>query len=136
MLRSILAVVVGYLFIGLLSFGADAGLRSAFPDAYSPTGRVDSLGILLLTMAYVAIIAIAGCYITARMAPRNPMKHALILGVLGVITQVAMWAQFWNTAPAWFHIVSALLVMPYAWIGGRIREKQLERGGAPAIAPA
>lgn len=129
MARSILAVVVGYLLIGFLSFGADALMHAARPEVYGAGGRLDHLPTLLVTIAYVAVIAIVGCYVTARLAPRNPMKHALVLGALGVVTQVAMWSVAWNTVPAWFHIVSLALVMPYAWIGGRIRERQLERSG-------
>jgi hypothetical protein len=136
MLRSILAVVAGYLFIPIVSFALGFTVIAAFPDAYTPTGYTDNTTVLLLTMVYVAITAIAGCYLTARLAPRDPMKHALILGLLGVITQAAMWAFGPQQAPTWFYIASLLLVMPYAWIGGRIREKQLERGGAPAIATA
>lgn len=29
----------------------------------------------------------------------------------------------WNTAPAWFHILALLPVMPAAWLGGWIRER-------------
>ena len=129
MARSILAVVVGYLLIAFLSVGGDALVHSMFPNAYGADRRLEDTGLLLVTMLYVAIFAILGCYVTARLAPRDPMKHALILGALGVVTQVAMWSVAWNTAPAWFHVVSLALVMPYAWIGGRIRERQLERGG-------
>ena len=136
MLRSILAVVAGYLFIGVLSSVLGMAAIAAFPDAFTPQGYTDRLSMLLLTIVYVAIVAIAGCWLTARLAPRNPMKHALILGVLGVVTQAAMWSLGPKQAPTWFYLVSILLVMPYAWIGGRIREKQLERGGAPAIATA
>lgn len=129
MARSILAIVVGYLLIGFLSVGADVVMHGVRPEVYGPDGRLDHLPTLLVTILYVALFAILGCYVTARLAPRNPMKHALILGALGVVTQVGMWSIAWNTVPAWFHIVSLVLVMPYAWIGGRIRERQLERGG-------
>jgi hypothetical protein len=27
----------------------------------------------------------------------------------------------------WYHVVQLALVMPYAWLGGRLRERQLER---------
>lgn len=128
MARSILAVVVGYLLIGFLSFGADVVMHNLRPEVYLDGGRLEHTPTLLVVMLYVAVFAILGCYVTARLAPRNPMKHALILGALGVVTQVAMWSIAWNTVPAWFHIVSLALVMPYAWIGGRIRERQLERG--------
>ena len=135
MWRSIMAVVVGFLFIGLLAFGADAVLRSVMPGAFDAAGRVTSVPVLILTLAYVGIFAIAGCYLAARLAPSHPMRHALILGVMGLIFNIAGTIALWDTAPAWYHVTALALVMPYAWIGGRIRERQLERGHHSGSAP-
>ena len=137
MWRSVMAIVIGFLFIGLLAFGADAVLRSAMPEAFDASGRVTSIPILVLTLVYVGIFAIAGCYLAARLAPNRPMRHALILGGLGLVFNIAGSYAAWHTAPAWYHVVAIALVMPYAWIGGRIRERQLERhptGAAPLAA--
>lgn len=127
MWRSVMAIVVGFLFIGLLAFGADAMLRSAMPGAFDASGRMTSVPVLLLTLAYVGVFAVAGCYLAARLAPDRPMRHALILGVLGLVFNIAGSYATWHTAPAWYHAVAIALVMPYAWLGGRIRERQLER---------
>jgi hypothetical protein len=128
MLRSALAIVVGFVYIGALSFGADALLRGVLPDAFGAGGRVESTPVLLLTIAYVGLFAISGCYLAARIAPGHPMRHALFLGVLGLIVNVTGTVAMWDTAPAWFHVVSLLLVMPYAYAGGRLREIELARG--------
>ncbi len=125
MLRSVLAVVAGFFFIGFLAFGMDAVVRNAMPGAFSASGRVDSVPLLLFIAAYVFVFAVAGCYLTARLAPRRPMLHALVLGVLGLIFNVAGTIAMWETAPVWFHGVSLLLVMPAAWLGGWLREAQL-----------
>lgn len=127
MWRSVMAIVVGFLFIGLLAFGADAVLRGAMPGAFDATGRMTSVSVLLLTLAYVGVFAIAGCWLAARLAPDRPMRHALILGMLGLVFNIAGSYAMWHTAPAWYHAIAIALVMPYAWIGGRIRERQLER---------
>ena len=128
MVRSIIAVVAGFLFIGALSFGATFLLKVVMPGAL--TARTESVPVLLLVTAYVAVFAVAGCYLTALLAGRSPMKHALILGVLGLIFNIIGAAGRWDTAPAWFHIISVLLVMPYAWLGGRLREMQLRKSRA------
>ena len=125
MIRSVIAVVTGFLLIGALSFGATALMKVAMPGAL--TARTESVPVLLLVMTYVAIFAVAGCYITALIAGRSPMKHALVLGVLGLIFNVVGTIDRWDTMPAWFHVTSLLLVMPYAWLGGRLRELQLRR---------
>lgn len=138
MLRSIVAVAVGFVLIGALSFGADAVLRRAMPTAFDAAGRTDSVAVLLLIIGYVGLFAVSGCYLTARLAPSRPMRHALVLGALGLAFNVAGTIAMWDTAPAWFHVVSLLLVMPYAWIGGRLREVELERArsGVPSAHPA
>lgn len=130
--RSIAAVLVGFVLIAALSFGADAVLRQAMPTAFDAAGRAESVPVLLLVMGYVGLFAVSGCYLTARLAPRRPMLHALVLGALGLALNVAGAVFMWDTAPAWFHAASLLLVMPYAWVGGRLREVELERAAAVA----
>ena len=136
MSRSIVAVVVGFLLIGALAFGTDAAVRTALPGAFDAQGRTDSVPLLLLTIVYVGVYAVAGCYLAARLAPSRPMRHAMILGVLGLVFNIAGTAAAWNTAPAWYHILALLLVLPYAWLGGRLRERELERrvAGRPLAA--
>jgi hypothetical protein len=132
--KSILAVVVGFIVIGFLAFGTDAVIKATVPGVFDANNRVDSLAWLLAIQAYVFVFATFGCWLAARLAPNRPMRHALILGVLGLVFNIAGAAAMWDTAPAWFHIVGIALVMPAAWLGGRIREKQLERTGGDLLA--
>ena len=60
--------------------------------------------------------------------------RALILGVLGLIFNLAAATGTWPLFPHWYTVVSLILVMPFAWPGGRIREGQLEHRGV-ATAP-
>ena len=136
-IRSIVAVVVGFLVIGVLAMGTDAILRSSVPGIFGPGGRVESVPWLVAMQLYVFVYAVFGCWLTARLAPDRPMRHALILGVLGLVFNVAGSVAMWNTAPVWYHVVAIALVMPAAWVGGRIRERQIARGGgAPSMATA
>ncbi len=132
MLRSIAAVLFGFVLIGALSTGATLVLGQAMPAAFDAAGRVDSVPVLLLMMGYVGLFAVTGCYLTARLAPRRPMLHALVLGALGLAFNAANAITQWDTAPAWVHVASLALVMPYAWLGGRLREIELERHGVGA----
>ncbi|HEU0013800.1 MAG TPA: hypothetical protein VFQ45_08955 [Longimicrobium sp.] len=128
MQRSIIAIVAGYFYIGLLSVGADAALRAIVPSAFPDGAMVTDAAILLAMIAYVAFFATTGSYITARLAPAAPMRHALLLGVLGLVTQIGMLVAFaWAQAPAWYHLLNLILVMPYAFIGGALREREVAR---------
>lgn len=126
--RSIAAVVIGFVLIGVLAFGTDAAVRSALPGSFTPSGATSDVGLLVATLAYVTLYAVAGCYLTARLAPRRPMAHALVLGVLGLLFNIAGTVAMWNTAPAWYHVIALVLVMPSAWLGGWLRERELGRG--------
>ena len=128
--RSVFAVVAGFLLIGACAFGADALVRAALPDAFDAAGRTTSVPVLVLSLAYVGAFAVAGCWLAARLAPWRPMAHAMALGVLGLAFNVAGTIAMWDTAPAWYHVTALALVLPYAWLGGRLRERQL--GARPA----
>lgn len=134
-LRSAGAIATGFVLIGALSFTADAVYRALFPGAFDAGGNAVGTLPLLVSQLYVAVFAIAGCYLAALLAGRRPMFHALVLGALGLAFNIVMAVQFWGTAPAWYFMVALALVMPYAWIGGRLREAQVGPA-TPALAPA
>ena len=136
MKRTVLAVAAGFVLIAALSFGTDAMVRTAWPESFDAAGATTSVPLLLLTLAYVGVFATAGCYLTAALAPNRPMRHALILGALGLAFNVAGTVAMWNSAPAWYHGLALALVLPYAWLGGRLRERELARprGGRPGLA--
>lgn len=134
MVRSIVAVVGGFVLIGALNFATLAILGRVAPESFPPGQPVTSMAALLLTCAYVAVYGIGGCYVTARIAPSRPMLHALIVGALGLAMSIPMAIQNWSDAPSWFNAYNLLAVMPYAWLGGWLREREL--AGAGSVAPA
>jgi hypothetical protein len=125
--RSILAIVAGFMFIGALARVTGTTLQTAgvFPAVGEP---VTDVARVLLETAYVAVFAITGCWLAALIAPSRPMRHALILGLLGLAFNVIVAVATWGQRPTWAVLLNLALVMPYAWIGGRLREMQLERG--------
>lgn len=126
MLRSIVAIVVGFILIGVLSFGMDAVVRNWVPEAFI-NGRVEDPIVLSLTLAYVFIFAIMGCYITGRLAPHHPMNHAMILGILGFIFNILGAMSQWDKAPSWYHVAALAMVLPAAWLGGRQAEMKAQQ---------
>ena len=123
--RSILAIVTGFIVIASLSLSADRVVHFMWPGAFDATGRTESVGLLTFTLAYVALFAVLGCYLAARLAPNRPMGHALLLGVLGLVFTAVGTIAAWAMAPAWYHVAELALVMPYAWVGGHLRMLQL-----------
>jgi hypothetical protein len=78
----------------------------------------------LIATSYRIVISIAGGWLTARLAPANPMKHALILGIVGTILGIVGIAVTWKLAlgPRWYPIALAVLALPQCWAGGKIYE--------------
>ena len=130
--RSIVAVAAGFVLTMALNLGTNAILVRL--GVIPAEGATTDAATLILVCAYVAVYGILGCYVAARLAPSRPMAHALVLGALALAMSIPITLQQWDTSPAWFNVYNLLAVMPYAWLGGRIRERELERGGAARLA--
>jgi xanthine/uracil permease len=134
MLRSIGSVVAGFVFIAIGVNVANIPLRRMMPEAFDANGGTHDTTALLISFVTVAVFAVAGSYLTARLAPNRPMRHALILAAAGLVFNVVSAAMMWGYWPAWYTLISLALVMPYGWLGGRLRERQLEGAVArPAL---
>jgi hypothetical protein len=82
--------------------------------------------LALLATAYRIAISVGGAWLTARLAPNEPMKHAMILGYVGVVLGLVGVVATWNLGlgPRWYPILLAVLAIPQCWAGGRIYEMQ------------
>ena len=127
--KSIWAVVAGLLIIIVVTTLVDILLHATgvFPPMKQPIN--DALA--LLATSYRILISVGGAWLTARLAPDKPMKHALILGYVGVVLGLAGIVATWNLGlgPRWYPIALAVLAMPQCWAGGRIYEMQSGRIG-------
>lgn len=125
-LRSIGAILTGLLFIVISHNLVDKILEWAeiFPP---PEEGLHETWMLLLATTYRSVLSVAGCYITAWLAAARPMLHAMVLGTIGlVIASIASAVVIpMNLSPAWYPIVLAILALPCAWLGGKIREIQI-----------
>ena|SRR5437762_12044924 len=92
--RSIWAVVAGFLAVVILSIGTDAGLHAA--GIFPGLGQRMSDGLFVLATIYRTIFGVVGSYITARLAPYKPMKHALIGGAIGMVLATIGALATWN----------------------------------------
>ena len=118
LLRSIGALLAGFLAIVILSTATDMALHAT--GIYPPINeRMSSDKLFVLATAYRIIFGIAGCYLAARLAPDRPMKHALILGVVGLVLSIAGAAAMWDAGPAWYSLAIIAISLPCAWVGGK-----------------
>jgi hypothetical protein len=124
--RSILALLAGIAVGIVLSLGTDRTLHAI---GVAPTlGSRWPNHLLVFAASYRSIYGILGAYMIARLAPNHPMGHALFAGALGLIVSTLGAVGAWNSTAGqhWYPVALALTTMPTAWIGGRLRELQLQ----------
>jgi peptidoglycan/LPS O-acetylase OafA/YrhL len=121
-MKSFLAILAGLVFTIVITTAVDVLMHQ--------TGLFTANGMTtthwLIATAYRIVIAILGCWLTARLAPQNPMKHALILGGIGaLLALVGVWVSSQKGpefGPMWYAVVLVLTALPCAWIGGRLNK--------------
>ena len=119
--RSVVAVLAGFLAVAGLSLATDQVLHML--DVYPPWGQTMSNQLFAVALAYRVVYTVAGGWITARLAPRSPMRHVRVLAVIGLIAGslgvVAAFAVA-NLGPNWYPIGIAVTAYPLTWAGGKL----------------
>lgn len=125
-LKSLAAVLAGLLLIIVLSLGTDIVMHAT--EVYPPWFQPMSTPLWILATAYRIVYGIAGGYLTARLAPNRPLRHAIILGIVGIVLSIAGAASTWNQGlefgPRWYPIGLVLISLPCAWLGGKLYTRQ------------
>lgn len=130
--RSIWAIVAGVLFVFVISILVDAVLHLV--HVYPPLDQPIDTSLALLATGYRLVIGIAGAWLTARLAPDRPLRHALWLGYVGVILALVGLLVTWNKGlgPHWYPVALVALAIPQCWVGGKIYESQQRGRSTPS----
>jgi len=127
MKRSVWAVIAGVLFVVGVTTGVDILLHATgvFPPLNEPLDNLTSA----LALAYRIVISVGGAWLTARLAPGSPMKHAMVLGLVGVVLASVGLAATWNLdlGPRWYPVSLVVLALPQCWVGGWIYQSRLAK---------
>ena len=136
MTRSIAAVFAGLVALTLLTFLIEAAttpwLMRSFPDALpSREAMQDNVAIKLFILLYSTLCMIVAAYLTAWIARRDGLRHAVIMAAIQVgLTAWAM-SRFYDHAPLWAWLVGMALMVPAAWLGARLRANRQARPASP-----
>ena len=126
--KSVLAVLTGIVTGVAVTIATDVALHAI--HLFPPWDQRVPDGLLALATAYRTVYSIGASYLTARLAPSSPLKHALVGGAIGFVVSLAGVVATWNGGPQyqahWYPIALTLLAIPSAWVGGKIRVKQLQ----------
>lgn len=128
-LRRIVAVVAGFLAVGILDTAIDVVLHAT--GVYPPWFKPMATPLWFLAIGYRMVDGVIGGYIAAWLAPDRPVTHALALGILGFLISIAGVVATWNKGsefgPKWYPLALVVIALPCALIGGKLRERQLRR---------
>lgn len=117
--KSIGAVAAGFLTVAVCSVATDSILEGL--GVFPPIGEgLFVTWMLVLALAYRTVYTVAGGYVTAALAPDRPMRHVVILAVIGtvagIVGAVAVIPQ--ELSPVWYPVALAVLAFPSVWAGG------------------
>lgn len=116
--RSIRAVVAGIVANVALSLGTDQVFHTV--GVYPGWGQRMADELFVLALGYRLAYGVLSGWLTACLAPRHPMTHAMILGVIGLVLSLAgaIAAASADLGPAWYSYGLAASAIPTAWAGG------------------
>jgi hypothetical protein len=122
LLKSIWAVVAGFLAVFILSVVTDAILEGIGILPPPDQGLYDT-NLLLLALAYRTFYGGVGGYITAKLAPKNAMKHVHILACMGLFFAILgyLGTRGMDLGPDWYPILLILFTYPSVWYGGKLQ---------------
>ena len=118
--KSIGAGIAGIVVGAVLSIATDKILEAS---GILPHGNLYvSTGLIWAVLLYRSIYNALGCYLAAKLAPQNPMKHALVLGLVGTVVSAtaAIATKEMNLGPGWYAWTLAALSLPAAYVGGKL----------------
>lgn len=133
MLRSVLAVIVGFVVITALNIMAVPLFGAVVPQSIAgPDGGLPTTGWIIFNLAYGLIFAAVGGYVTAQVAQRSELSHSVALAVVILVLGVA-YAFSGGSAgpdqpapPTWYLVVLPAVGVVGAILGGWLRARQTD----------
>jgi hypothetical protein len=120
--RRVGAVLAGFAVIVVLSLAADMLMRAA--GAFS-AGQMANQGQFAIAALYRAAFTVVGGYVTARLAPDWPLRHAWVLAGIGLAAGLGGIAAYFSgggaeMGPLWYAVSIPLSAIPCVWLGARL----------------
>ncbi|NGP87111.1 hypothetical protein [Fodinibius halophilus] len=120
LLKSIGTVIAGILITVIFSNGTDFVLE--WLGVFPAIGQAEfDAWMFILAIIYRTIYSATAGYLVAALAPNRPMRHVIILGIIGTIAAtLGVLASISKGFVVWYPIVLAVLAFPSVWVGGKM----------------
>lgn len=122
MIRSILAVLAGIAALTLTSFAIEFVANTVMMQLLPPRLiAYPSIGQRLFLLFYTQLCVAFGGYVTAWIAKRAAVLHAVIMGAVMVALTIRQMVVSPRPAPLWTWVAGIMMLIPFAWCGGALR---------------
>ena len=132
MVRIILGVIAGFVVWSIVWVGGEETLGMLLPGWYGrhtlEAEKAFLNGTALETDSTIAVINLVRSFLTsvisgymAALVAGEYKRSTMALGIILILVGIAVEYMFWNLAPAWYHILFVLLLLPMTILGGRLR---------------
>jgi hypothetical protein len=117
-LKSIGAILAGFVLVVIISILTDLLLVET--GIMKQPFNLNSTSFIGFVVFYRSLFSTIGSFLTAKLAPYNPMKHAMIGGFIGLVLSIIGAITMWHLPPHWYSISLIITAMPSAWFGGKL----------------
>ena len=127
--RSVAAIIFGIVAGAVLSILTDTILEQSgiAPSVADQLENGSPTWILILATVYRSIYTAVSGYLGAALAPSRPMRHAMILGGIAFVANLAGGIAMWEYGQHWYPAALAVLAIPSALYGGKLHMKKNAR---------
>ncbi|MBA2684734.1 MAG: hypothetical protein H0U66_09610 [Gemmatimonadaceae bacterium] len=135
--KSIWSIFASFILVFVLSLGTDQILHML--DVYPPWKKpMYDPKLNALALSYRILFDTLGSYVTARLAPYAPMRHAMIGAAIGFVLSLAgvIVSVKGNMGPVWYPIALALSTLLTAWLGASLFIRNSNVAETDALQPA
>lgn len=118
MLRTMLAVLAGWMTTGVLVVCFDLILRKVIPNDYRD-GQIPPDSVTALVLMTSALFSIPAGWVTAKLAKMDPARHVVYLILWGLLMGIVSAVMSWGQIQWWYQIGLIVLWAPMVLLGGR-----------------
>lgn len=120
MLRSIGAVIGGFVLWTVLWLGSNSLLTIITPGSYNDDGSTDSGMLMLLILILSVIYSVVSGYTAEKIVNDGSTWPVLALAIALLAVGLLVQISFWSLFPLWYNILFLLFLVPATMMGGRL----------------
>ncbi len=120
MLRSIGAVIGGFILWTVLWLGANSLLTIITPGSYNADGSTDSQFLMLVILILSVVFSIIAGYTAEQIVVDGSTWPVWALGLALLLVGLLVQISFWSLFPLWYNILFLLFLVPATLLGSRL----------------